>query len=68
MLRGAEALEAAVDHDGEPRAQRLALLHAVRRQHHASAGALGASYGTPYLEVSPPNIWSTLYKQDALCR
>ena len=29
MLWRAETLEASVDHDGESRAQRLALLHAV---------------------------------------
>ena len=34
VLGGSQAAEASLGHDGQPRAQRLALLHAVAGQHH----------------------------------
>mmetsp|Transcript_6528 Transcript_6528/g.23271 ORF Transcript_6528/g.23271 Transcript_6528/m.23271 type:complete len:1459 (-) Transcript_6528:109-4485(-) len=40
VLHGAEAAQAAADHDADARAQRLALLHRVRRQHDRHALAL----------------------------
>lgn len=37
MLRAAVAGEPPIDHDGKLGAERLALLHAVRREHHRAA-------------------------------
>lgn len=51
MLRRSDALEAAVDHDGESRAERLALLHAVRGEHEGAAGAARGPHGAPHLPL-----------------
>lgn len=48
VLQRPEAVEPPVDHDGEPRAQRLALLHAVWRQHDAAARQHRLAYTAPH--------------------
>jgi len=46
-----KALELSIDHDGQPVAQRLILLHAVAGQHHGLTVSLDSSYDGP--EVPP---------------
>ena len=47
MLDTSKALEGSVDHDGEPCAQCLTLLHTVRRQNNASPFLYDASQDVP---------------------
>ena len=48
-----EALELPVDHDGEPGAERLALLHAVGGQHHGLPASHHLQHGVPQEPPGP---------------